>query len=470
MRKYTVFTFATGDFKAVERYLNEQAAKGWELEKVGAVLARWKKTGRTDLRWCVDLANPKENNDREARRDYIRFCAEGGWELFALRGNMYFFKSMPGWNPPPVQTDPELERKRYNKYYIKSTILSAIYIVALLAFYAFLFLAAQRDLDYALQSTKMTWHTHWLAVGTMLALPLWGLWALWRLADFVRAMISNRGGVIGVPPRWVMWANCAVSALGGLGAALFFLGLGLESVVQAEFTGSLYVLAAVWAGALLFRAFTYEFELYQGEVKFIRNLGLFVLAVFVVMIVGRVAAPYGEWTTSSFDYMRDYNGALAQYALLEDVPVVRGEDLGMPLEDSGNNYLTITYECTPMGRRWEVENDYWDSRMSQIGCETFVCPFRWQAEVVRDQMLSEIKWWSDSLNRENIASYIVLTAPPQVEMEAVTLDWADEAWYGENDNASVLVVRVGAQVTRLSAPKALLTEGLLPVIRARLTE
>ena len=468
-RKWTLFQFATGDFKAVERYLNEQAAKGWELKKVGLFLARWKRTDRADLTWCVDLANPKENNDREARKDYINFCAEGGWELLTLRGGMYLFKSMPGRNPPPVQTDPELEKKNYNRYYVRSTILSAIYVLAMLAVYAFLFLSMNRDLDYTIQSTRLEWHRHWLAVGVMGAIPLWGLWALWKLVDFVRAMVSNRGGVIGIPPRWVMWANCVVSALGGLGVLFFFLGFGLEGVIQGEFSIPVFVMPALWAGGLLFRAFTYDFELYQGEARFTRNLGLLVLAVFAAVIAGRIAAPYGEWSTSRFDYMRDYDGALAQYTLLEEVPVVRGEDLDMPLEDGGDNYLTITHEYTPMGRRWEVENDYWDIRISRIGCETYRCPFLWQAALVQNQMLAEIEWWSESLNRESVASYIVITAPPQVEMEPVTLDWADSAWYGENESASVLVVRVGKQVTRLSAPMALLTDERLPIIRERLS-
>lgn len=230
----------------------------------------------------------------------------------------------------------------------------------------------------------------------------------------------------------------------------------------------MYVLPAVWAAAVLFRAFTYDFELYKGEVKVTRNMGLFVLAVFVVMIVGRVAAPYGEWSTDTFDVVRDYDGAMEQYALLEDVPVVRGEDLGIPLDSGKIDYMDLAREYTPMGERWEVEHTRWDSGLSTIGCETFDCPFLWQAELTEGQMLREIEWWSDSLNREGMASYIILTAPPQVEMDKVTLDWADSAWYGENETASVLVVRIGHQVTRLSAPQPLMTEELLSVIQARL--
>ena len=85
-RKWTLFTFSRGDFKTLERYLNEQAERGWELEKTG-ILARWKRTERTDLTYCVDLAKPRQ--DRNERKEYADFCREGGWELAAFTGNMY---------------------------------------------------------------------------------------------------------------------------------------------------------------------------------------------------------------------------------------------------------------------------------------------------------------------------------------------------------------------------------------------
>ena len=112
-KKYTLFNFCTGDFKGVEQYLNRQAAKGWKLDKVGVLLGRFIWAERDDLRWCVDLADPKR--EREEEEDYLGLCAEGGWDLAAKTNNMYLFCSRPGLRPAPVQTDPELERKNQIK-------------------------------------------------------------------------------------------------------------------------------------------------------------------------------------------------------------------------------------------------------------------------------------------------------------------------------------------------------------------
>ena len=58
-------------------------------------------------------------------------------------------------------------------------------------------------------------------------------------------------------------------------------------------------------------------------------------------------------------------------------------------------------------------------------------------------------------------------------MERIDLDWADEAWYGEQTGdgkvvGSALVVRVGRNVTCLTSQKKLRTEELLTVIEGRL--
>ena len=78
--KYTLGGFSAGDYRAVERYLNEQAAAGWELVRAGAVLAKWRRTDRKDLCWCVDLASTRQS--REERLDYLAFCvrAAGSWQ------------------------------------------------------------------------------------------------------------------------------------------------------------------------------------------------------------------------------------------------------------------------------------------------------------------------------------------------------------------------------------------------------
>lgn len=201
-RKWTWFMFWPGDFKAVERYLNRQAAKGWELEKPGT-FARWKRTERNDLRWCVDLAGPKDKKNPGKQESYRQICAEGGWELAGLFNQMYFFRSMPGRNVVPLQTDPELELELYRTNHLKCTGRNLIFnvLTAVLIFF---------------NVSVRKWPTEWLnrlLQGLAAAILLM---TVWRVADLLRAWIGVRktGGISS--PTWIMWVNWIVQLLAGV--------------------------------------------------------------------------------------------------------------------------------------------------------------------------------------------------------------------------------------------------------------
>ncbi len=196
-RKWTLFWFWTGDFKAVERYLNEQAVKGWELEKAG-LFAQWRKTERRDLNYCVDLANPKDDqNDRKA---YADFCAEGGWTQVGFINQMYIFKSLSGREAIPIQTDPEMEWKNYKSYFLKRLMLNLLLAVIGILLNGVNLIG---NWDRAVELLYAEW-------GLKVLLAVCLLLVLWRAADFIRAMVSNRDGRITASPRWVMWTNCAM--------------------------------------------------------------------------------------------------------------------------------------------------------------------------------------------------------------------------------------------------------------------
>ena len=55
-RKLGLFLYEEMDYKAAEDWLNRRAAAGWELDRIWLnVLAWFRPSGRTDLRYCVDL-------------------------------------------------------------------------------------------------------------------------------------------------------------------------------------------------------------------------------------------------------------------------------------------------------------------------------------------------------------------------------------------------------------------------------
>ena len=451
-RKWTLFTFSRGDFKTLERYLNEQAERGWELESVG-IFAKWKRTERRDLCWCVDLAKPKES--REERLAYADLCGEAGWELAALTGQMYLFKSRPGVTPIPIQTDPELERNNYNRYYIRSSILG---VVILAAYFLFLMglgalLAGRFGGDFGSKLSGMRYlrWDDWTAEGILWSAPFWLIWAVWKLADFVRAAAKGRKrGEIGNSPRWVMWTNGVVAFIAGVGTVPAFAGMVMESLMSSRGVVTIYVLCLVWAGVSLYRALGIERELFPRERRRHVAVGCVLAAVFVALIVGRAVMPDREWSTSG--YGGDVEAGLAAYEDTAELPLVHGEDLGLPVDPQVHSTY-ITRDVIPMGRRCKVQYVYGGELLLS---ETTLCFTEGRAELLTETL-----------------AHIYRTDPLALwELQPVDIPWADEALHcvlkQDGEILSLLILRKETTVTRMLYPVELLRSENLSVIRTEL--
>ena len=140
--KRVLFTFSPYEYKGVEVYLNSLAARGWELVKVGSVLASFRRTQRTDLTYCTDLLTyRRRQGGREAQREYLALCREGGWELVDRRGSMGLFASLPGTNPAPIQTDRDTEWYHYKRAYRNSLFWAVAAILPMLCLVLIILLA-----------------------------------------------------------------------------------------------------------------------------------------------------------------------------------------------------------------------------------------------------------------------------------------------------------------------------------------
>ena len=452
--KHTLFNFCTGDFKGVERYLNEQAARGWKLDRVGLLGGRFVRAERDDLRWCVDLVDGKRR--REDTEEYLGLCAEGGWDLVSQTNGMYLFCSRPGLRPTPIQTDPELEKKNYNQYYIKSTILSALIAAAWIAFYALIIRAAGgsrgNGFERFWQAVRYSLYEKWTTAGLFFFLPVWGLTALWKLIDFFAALVRNRNG-LRPPHQGIMWINAVTRAATLISGVLLVLCAVLDALLTPTSAPvSLLIVLAGWGLYAVYRGFTLERDIFPRERKNSMKLGIICLAVAVLVGVGTAITPFGEWSS----YREGETRAKEEYAALADKPVVRAEDLGTA---EGRVFYWVLHALTPAGERWQVD-DYIDKYL--VGCETCRCPFTGMARALARSKVEEVMTANHS--RSSFRDVICVTA-----MEPVDLDWADEAWYGEDDaGCSALVVRVGRNVTCLTSQEKLLTEELLTVIEGRL--
>ncbi len=241
-RKYVLFRFSPYLYKGMEEYLNEQAENGWELESTGPLVGRFHRTWRTDLRYSVDLI-PR---DEGYRREYFDLCRDAGWELIETLPAVAVFASLPGADPPPVQSDPAVERENFSRAMARYLIWTGLLFAAGIA--SILWLRGEIARTYGILATPVyVWiYRLWLtftadALLAMLLLETMSLLAVWLSA------LTQRGAP--VPPRWALWIDGA----GGILMWTAIASAGLMIAAHRCFTYGLdlrvLLLTAALAGA-----------------------------------------------------------------------------------------------------------------------------------------------------------------------------------------------------------------------------
>lgn len=99
------------DHTGIERHLEEMAAQGWLLERIGSFTWCYRRTEPKKLAFSVSYFSgasqfdPGPSPEQEAFYD---LCAHTGWTLAAASAQMQIFYNEQE-NPVPIDTDPELE-------------------------------------------------------------------------------------------------------------------------------------------------------------------------------------------------------------------------------------------------------------------------------------------------------------------------------------------------------------------------
>lgn len=104
-------TFEFHDRSGIQKYLENQAQKGWMLESLGKYIWKFRREEPKNRHFAVvyfpdaDQFDPAPGEEEEI---FQEFCAHGGWKLAASNAQIQIFWSERE-NPTPIETDPVLE-------------------------------------------------------------------------------------------------------------------------------------------------------------------------------------------------------------------------------------------------------------------------------------------------------------------------------------------------------------------------
>ena len=131
-RKLMPFTFY--DRTGIERRLEEQAEKGWLLEKCSAAGWIYRRIEPAKIHFSVvyfPAADAFDPHPSEKQKRFQEFCEHTGWELIASNVQMQIFCNRRE-NPIPIETDPVIEVENIHKS-VKKTMFPAYFSNLVLA-------------------------------------------------------------------------------------------------------------------------------------------------------------------------------------------------------------------------------------------------------------------------------------------------------------------------------------------------
>ena len=135
-KKRALMLHSLYDHTGIARYLEEQAARGWQLEKLGQWGWVFRRAEPKRLHYAVtycpkaSVYDPGPSEDQQVLQDY---CAAAGWELVTTNGQMQIFVS-EAENPPPVETDPAVQVSNIHQAMRRSFLPSYLVLMVLSGF------------------------------------------------------------------------------------------------------------------------------------------------------------------------------------------------------------------------------------------------------------------------------------------------------------------------------------------------
>ncbi len=464
-RKFLYFT--TGDFKGVQKYLNDLADKGWELVSTEHFLTgEFVRTDRTELSYYVDLVPPKE--DEGEKQTYLRLCEDAGWELVGTTNEMRIFKSLPCRRPVPVQTDGEMEAGNFRRYTVRRMVGSVLYLLLVFGL-NLLPTLAMRGSGYVWDSLRdgvvHGWYESWFVDVCLIVLPLLLAGLLLQTVNLAAVALWSwrsvrKRGMLPTPPWWMMYLHSTGALLLLLAVVCIWASIAADGLA----TGNLfacYLWLAIWIIYLLLEIFvevsgrTYT----KGQKKAMARMTAGLLACAAVVALLDWKGPWQHYETAALSSSVE----VAHTGWRQEIagqPVIRQEDLGLDRELFAAEYAHGT---SLFARWWKYEEDAIST--GSLKSWRYECRTEKTAQRVAEDLLNLI-------GEEQRIGHIVFQR--SYEMAEVPVDGLDQGWYGsvttDGATSSALVLRQGTTVALIVAPVDLKEEEYLAVLRTKLFE
>lgn len=271
-RQLTMYSFM--DFPAMERQLEEMAAKGWMIEKADSIFWRYRRTEPKKVHFAVTFfpkASAYDPGPSEEQRTMWEFAEQTGWKLAAQAAQWQFFYN-EAEDPIPMETDAMVRVENIHQA-AKRGLLPQQGILAALAVIQILFLVIrffnENPVSFLTSSSNGMSAMCWLIVIFL------GTYEIVNYLTWHRRAVelAEQDGTFLKP------ASTRKGSMAALAVLLVTMGLWLVSLLEAS------MLRAAIFGALYAAA---VFILVKSLMKLMKRLGVSAKVNLAVTLIGSV--------------------------------------------------------------------------------------------------------------------------------------------------------------------------------------
>ncbi len=116
-RKYMMAQFTFYDRTGIQRILEAQAEKGWQLDRISTFGWRFRRITPKHIHFAVTYfpgASQFDPGPGAAQQELFDFCAHSGWVLVGTTAQIQIFYNERS-NPVPIETDPGIELENIHR-------------------------------------------------------------------------------------------------------------------------------------------------------------------------------------------------------------------------------------------------------------------------------------------------------------------------------------------------------------------
>ena len=227
-RRYWPEPFLYYDGEGIARHLEKMAAKGWRLEKIGALCWRYGRAEPAGVHYAVTYfpeASEYSPYPTDSQEEFYDYCRAAGWNLVTEWDRMQVFSTERA-HPIPIETDEAARVRTIHRAMLRRFLPANLILLLLMVLQVALQIKSilQEPAWYLSQTAVLLLVLAWVLVGLSTFLNLAG-YLVWYLRAGKAAEAGERpAGEAG----WFRALTVAVAALGLL-AVLAALGTAVSA-------------------------------------------------------------------------------------------------------------------------------------------------------------------------------------------------------------------------------------------------